>query len=183
MVRLGSGFVQGAALAAADAQTPVTITYTYSGLLKDDQSVQNLAGSWYANGVEAIFAAGNFTASVCGAAEAAAAYVLAMNTDQYNLSNSVVCSAVKNISASVYNAVTSWYDGSFWGGKKVTQGLGSQAVGLAMDNERFSNFSTAKLRMLLNRFDAGELKLTPVSTAGYDLNLLAGDYLTLNIEK
>ena len=182
MVRCGAGFIQGAAQAATDSQTQVTVSYCYSGLLGEDQRLQNLAGSWYANGVEAIFAAGNFTASVCGAAEAAAAYVLAMNTDQYDLSSSVVSSAVKNISLSVYNGAEDWFDGSFWGGKRVTQGLGSQGVGLAMEHERFNNFSAANLRMLLNRFDNDELQVTPVTTAGFDLTTLCGEYLTLSLE-
>lgn len=181
-VRCGAGFIQGAAAAAEEKQSQVELYYSYTGLLHDDAVSQNLAGSWYANGVEAIYVCGDLTASVCGAAEAAGAWALACDFDQYQLSDAVISSTVKDVQTTVYQAASAWYQGSFWGGKQVTLGLSSNAVKLAMDHERFSNFSTANLRMLLNRFDNGEISITAVNTTGFDLNTLSGERVKLVTE-
>ena len=181
-IRCGGGFIQGVNQAAEDLGREVDLYYAYTGLLGDDASAQNLAGSWYANGVEAIYVCGDFTASVCGAAEAAGAWVIASDYDRWELSPTVLSSTVKDIQGTVYQAVSAWYDGSFWGGKQVTLGLTNAAVKLAMDHERFSNFSAANLRMLLNRFDSGELSIEMVNNTAFDLSTLCGDKVKLHLE-
>ncbi len=181
-VREGAGFIQGVNQAAEDLQKDVDLFYTYTGLLADDSSAQNLAGSWYANGIEGIYVCGDFAASVCGAAEAASAWVIACGCDRWQLSETVLTSTVKDIQGTVYQAASAWFGGGFWGGKQVTLGLSNAGVKLAMDHERFSNFTTANLRMLLNRFDSGELSLTPVNTDKFDLTSLTGPRVTLTIE-
>lgn len=181
-VRCGAGFIQGVNQAAEDNKKEVDLFYTYTGLLQDDTAAQNLAGSWFANGVEAIYVCGDFTSSVCGAAEAANAWVLASDYDCSPLSPTVISSTVKDIQGTVYQAASAWADGSFWGGKQVTLGLTNSAVKLAMDNERFNNFTAANLRMLLNRFDSGELEIELVNSPEADLAALCGKQVHLNLE-
>ena len=181
-IRSGAGFIQGVNQAATEKGTDVELHYTYSGLLQDDAAAQNLAGSWYANGLEAIFACGDFAASVCSAAEAAGGHVIACDTDQYYLSDAILSSTVKDIRGTVYQAVGAWYAGSFWGGKQVTLGLSNNAVKLAMENERYANFSAAEMRMLLNRIEKGEIEITTVSNAGFDLSTLCGPRVKLILE-
>ena len=181
-VRCGAGFIQGVNQAAEDNNKEVDLYYTYTGLLRDDSAALALSGSWYANGVEAIYVCGDFTSSVCGAAEAAGAWVLASDYDRSKLSPTVISSTVKDIQGTVYQAAEAWADGSFWGGKQVTLGLTNAAVKLAMDNERFKNFSSAKLRMLLNRFDTGELEIELVNSPEADLSALCGKQVKLNME-
>ncbi|MBO7668134.1 MAG: BMP family ABC transporter substrate-binding protein [Firmicutes bacterium] len=181
-VRCGAGFIQGVNQAAEDNDKEIDLFYTYTGLLQDDTSAQNLAGSWFANGIEAIYVCGDFTASVCGAAEAANAWVIASDYDRWQLSPTVISSTVKDIQGTVYQAASAWADGSFWGGKQVTLGLTNAAVKLAMDNDRFNNFTAAKLRMLLNRFDNGELEIALVNSADADLTALCGKKVRLNQE-
>lgn len=181
-VRCGAGFIQGAAQAAEDMDKKIDLHYAYTGLLGDDSYAQNLAGSWYANGVEAIYVYGDFTASVCGAAEAAGAWVVGSGFDRHQLSQSVLASTVKDIQSTVYQAAAAWFEGSFWGGKQVTLGLANAAVKLAMENDRFSNFTAAKARMLLNRFDNGELDIAMVNSAGADLTALCGERVSLHLE-
>lgn len=181
-VRCGAGFIQGVNQAAEDNNKEVDLFYTYTGLLQDDNAALALSGSWYANGVEAIYVCGDFTASVCGAAEAANAWVLASDYDRWEISPTVISSTVKDIQGTVYQAAAAWADGSFWGGKQVTLGLTNAGIKLAMDNERFSNFTAANLRMLLNRFDSGELEIEPVNSAEADLAALCGKQVHLNLE-
>ena len=181
-VRCGAGFIQGVNQAAEDNNKEVDLFYTYTGLLQDDNAALALSGSWYANGVEAIYVCGDFTASVCGAAEAANAWVLASDYDRWEISPTVISSTVKDIQGTVYQAAAAWAGGSFWGGKQVTLGLTNSAVKLAMDNERFSNFTAANLRMLLNRFDSGELEIALVNSADADLSALGGKQVHLNLE-
>ncbi len=181
-VRCGAGFIQGVNQAAEDNKKEVDLYYTYTGLLRDDTAALALSGSWYANGVEAIYVCGDFTPSVCGAAEAAGAWVLASDYDRWEISPTVISSTVKDIQGTVYQAAAAWADGSFWGGKQVTLGLTNSAVKLAMDNERFNNFTSANLRMLLNRFDSGELEIELVNSADADLAALCGKQVHLNLE-
>ena len=181
-VRCGAGFIQGVNQAAEDDKKEIDLYYTYTGLLRDDTAALALSGSWYANGVEAIYVCGDFTPSVCGAAEAAGAWVLASDYDRWEISPTVISSTVKDIQGTVYQAAAAWADGSFWGGKQVTLGLTNSAVKLAMDNERFNNFTSANLRMLLNRFDSGELEIELVNSADADLAALCGKQVHLNLE-
>ncbi|MBR5429897.1 MAG: BMP family ABC transporter substrate-binding protein [Firmicutes bacterium] len=180
-VNSGAGFLQGVNQAAEDLEKNVDLYFTYTGLLGDDSSAQNLAGSWYANGVEAIYVSGDFAASVCGAAEAAGAWVIASGYDQWQLSDRVLASTVKDVQSTVQQAAAAWAEGSLWGGKQVTLGLSNSAVKLAMDNKRFANFSVANLRMLLNRLDSGELTVAPGS-ADTDPAALVGPRVTLHLE-
>ena len=98
----------------------------------------------------------------------------------------MLSSTVKDVQSTVYQAAAAWFGGSFWGGKQVTLGLSNAAVKLDMDHERFNNFSAANLRMLLNRFDSGELAIVMDASAAADPNALAaaiaGDKVKLHLE-
>ena len=121
VIRFGYGFVQGANYAAKELKMPtgsIKINYTYVGSFNATPENQTLATSWYQNGVQVIFApAGGAGNSVMSAAENNNGLVIGVDIDQSFESHTVITSAIKMIKNSVYNAVDSFYNGTFVGGK------------------------------------------------------------------
>lgn len=145
VVRYGYGFVQGAEYAANElglANDSISIKYTYVGNFDASPENMALASSWYNEGVEVIFACGGSAGnSVMKAAETANAKVIGVDVDQSSESNTVITSAMKNISKSVYDSLVEYYKGSFKGGEVVTLNASTKSVQLPMETSQFTTFS------------------------------------------
>jgi len=147
VVRFGYGFVQGADYAARDmglAADAITINYHYTGGFEATPEAQAMAASWYNDGVEVIFACGGAVGnSVMAAAEQAGAKVIGVDIDQSGESATVITSAMKGLTSSVYDCIRMFYEGSFPGGQNKVFAAENDGVGLPMAASRFETFSQA----------------------------------------
>ena len=146
VVGFGYGFVQGADYAAAELGiSDVDIVYHYTGVFSASPEIQAKAASWYSSGVEVIFACGGSIGnSIMRAAENSNSAVIGVDVDQSNESDTVITSAMKNITISVYEGIKAYYEGSFPGGESVHLGAESDGVGLPMATSKFNSFSQAE---------------------------------------
>lgn len=147
VIKYGYGFVQGAEYAAQElglADGSIEIMYNYTGGFDATPEAQNQAASWYNNGTEVIFAAGGAVGnSVMAAAETAGAKVIGVDVDQSPESETVITSAMKGLSISVYDMIKAYYDGSFPGGQNLVFEASNNGVSLAMDTAKFAGFTKA----------------------------------------
>ena len=144
--RFGYGYIQGAAYAAEELtlDTPVNLKYWYSGVFWEDGNVLSKAASWYLTGTEVIFAAaGGAGLSVMSAAVQEGGRVIGVDVDQSAVSATVITSAKKELSNSVYAALESIYDETFVGGTALTLGAVEDGIGLPQDFSKFSTFYQA----------------------------------------
>lgn len=140
------GFIQGANWAAGELGIEnVTLKTYYTGSGEASPEMQALAASWYETGVECIFAnLGSGNSSIFSAAEAAGTVAIGCDTDQAGESDTVITSAVKELAKELGEALDLFYNDQFPGGQMITVGVKEGATGLAMENNRLSNY-TAEL--------------------------------------
>jgi len=152
VVRYGYGYVQGAEYAAKELGiTGVTVKYHYTGGFSASPEIQTMASSWYGDGVEVIFACGGALCdSVFRAAENANAASIGVDVDQSNLSTTVITSAMKNITQTVYDAIDGYYNGVFPGGQSIYVGAAEQGIGLPMATSKFKTFTQADYDKIFN---------------------------------
>lgn len=144
VVRYGYGFVQGADAAAAEMGVNVDIMYHYTGAFAATPEAQAMAASWYQNGTEVIFGCGGAVGnSVMAAAEEAGAKMVGVDVDQSFESDTVITSAMKELSVSVYDGIKAFYDGSFPGGKTSIFSAENNGIGLPMATSKFESFTQA----------------------------------------
>ncbi|MCL1964657.1 MAG: BMP family ABC transporter substrate-binding protein [Firmicutes bacterium] len=162
VIRFGYGFVQGAEYAAKEMGIDaVSINYHYTGGFAATPEAQNLAASWYNDGVEVIFACGGSVGnSVMAAAAAADGKVIGVDVDQGAESVTVISSAMKGLSESVYQAIEAYYNNEFPGGESWLLGADRNGVGLPLgDTFRFSVFTRDDYAAIFAKLVAGEIKL------------------------
>ena len=169
VVRFGHGFIQGAEYAANELgllDGTVQIKYNYTGSFDATPEAQSKAASWYKDGTEVIFGCGGAVGnSVMKAAETAGAKVIGVDVDQSSESPTVITSAMKNLSKSVYDALSDFYDGKFQGGKSVVLDAKVGGIQLPMETSKFEVFDQAKYDSIYNGFIDGSIA---VSDAAYD---------------
>ncbi|SFQ24886.1 basic membrane protein A [Lachnospiraceae bacterium XBB1006] len=143
--RYGYGFVKGAEDAANELglkDGEISVRYTYVNGFAATPEINTQASSWYKDGAELIFAAaGGAGNSVMKAAETAKAQVIGVDVDQAAESTTVISSAMKNLKKSVYDAITSIYDGKFEGGQSITLDASKEGVELPMESSKWANFT------------------------------------------
>lgn len=161
VVRFGYGFVQGADIAAKEMGiTGLTMNYHYTGGFEATPEVQSLSASWYADGVEVIFACGGAVGdSVMAAAEAAGAKVIGVDVDQSPQSETVITSATKGLAAAVEQTLAAYYAGEFPGGQALIKDASSDGVGLPMATSKFNTFTQEDYDTVFARLVAGEIPL------------------------
>lgn len=161
--KFGYGFVAGADKAAAElglAKDEVSIRYTYLDSFNPTPEINAKASSWYQEGTEIIFsAAGGAGNSVMKAAETAGTKVIGVDVDQSSESATVISSAMKNLKKSVYDALTSIYDGTFEGGKTLVLDSTNEGVQLPMETSTWAAFTKEDYDALYNRLAAGEFTI------------------------
>lgn len=141
VIRFGYGFVQGADYAAIEMGVSVHIRYTYTNTFAPDQSIEDLAATWYDDDTEVIFSCGgSISKSVIVAAENHNGKVIGVDVDESAESETVITSAMKDIKTAVYNSVKSYFDGTFEGGSVTNMSAAQNGVCLPMETSRFEKF-------------------------------------------
>lgn len=174
VVRYGYGFVQGADYAAKEmglAKDALNIKYTYVGNFDATPDNQAKAAAWYNEGTEVIFACGGAVGnSVMKAAETAGTKVIGVDVDQSSESDTVITSSMKNLSKSVYDALTEYYNNAFPGGTSVSLNAESEGVELPMATSKFEKFTEADYTAIYDKIVKKEVTilndLTALDSAG-----------------
>jgi basic membrane protein A len=161
VIRFGYGFAQGIEYAAEEmGLKDLALNYHYTGGFAATPEAQALAASWYADGVEVIFACGGAVGdSVMAAAEAAGAKVIGVDVDQSSQSETVITSAAKGLAASVIAVLDAYYQGEFPAGQALVMDAAADGVELPMATSRFKTFSQADYDAIFAKLVAGEVKL------------------------
>ena len=162
VVRFGYGYVQGVDYAAKELglTQPVSIKYTYVGNFDASPENQAKASAWYNEGTEVIFACGGAVGnSVMKAAETAGKKVIGVDVDQSAESDTVITSSMKNLSKSVYDALTSYYADKFPGGTTVSLDAKVEGVQLPMESSKFTKFTQADYDAIYGKIVAGEITI------------------------
>jgi len=155
--RFGLGYIQGADYAASELGTDVSIMYNYTGDFAATPEAQTLASSWYSAGTKVIFGCGGAVGnSVMAAAEGAGTFVIGVDVDQSNESETVITSAMKNLSKSVYDTLGDIYN-EVPGGETVTLDVASKGVGLPIENSRFNTFSEDDYNAIYDKLVSGDV--------------------------
>ena len=170
VIRFGYGFVQGAEFAAEeDAVTGLEIMYNYTGAFSATPEAQSMAASWYQNGPEVIFGCGGAVGnSVMAAAQEKNARVIGVDVDQSTESETVITSAMKLLSNSVYDGVKDFYNGSFPGGRTSVFTAANNGVGIPMDTSKFEKFSQEQYDAIYKKMADGEITLVQFSADNND---------------
>ncbi|MBQ6974405.1 MAG: BMP family ABC transporter substrate-binding protein [Oscillospiraceae bacterium] len=186
--RYGYGFVQGAdAAAAADGKTDVAIKYAYGNQFYGDADITAAMDTWYADGVEVVFACGGgiFTSAGEAAAKVEGAKVIGVDVDQAATIDGLygegmtVTSAMKGLAATVNTLLTQVKDGSFQGGRVENLGLVSadveaNYVQLPVASTQWNDtFAQADYEALVASMFAGDI------TVDNDITKAAGDFATV----
>lgn len=164
--KYGYGFVQGAEYAANEmGLESVDITYNYTGGFDATPEVQALASAWYNAGTEVIFGCGGGVGnSVMAAAEAEGKAVIGVDVDQSPESDTVITSAMKKLSVSVYDGIKSVYDNSFVGGAVATFNAANNGVGLPMETSKFKTFTADDYNAVFAKLAAKEITINNDTT-------------------
>jgi basic membrane protein A len=148
VIRFGHGYVQGAEVAAQELGLPdgsVTVNYYYTGVFAPQPEIQTQAAAWYNDGVEVIFSCGGgICFSIFPAAENSGNVVIGVDGDQSGESPTVITSAMKLLTKSVYDKISDFYNGSFPGGQTVIYSAKNLGVGLPMGTSKFKTFNQAQ---------------------------------------
>ena len=186
--RYGYGFVQGAdAAAAADGKTDVAIKYAYGNQFYGDADITAAMDTWYADGIEVVFACGGgiFTSAGEAAAKVEGAKVIGVDVDQAATIDGLygegmtVTSAMKGLAATVNTLLTQVKDGSFQGGRVENLGLVSadveaNYVQLPVASTQWNDtFAQADYEALVASMFAGDVAVDN------DITKAAGDFATV----
>lgn len=186
--RYGYGFVQGAdAAAAADGKTDVAIKYAYGNQFYGDADITAAMDTWYADGIQVVFACGGgiFTSAGEAAAKVEGAKVIGVDVDQAATIDGLygegmtVTSAMKGLAATVNTLLTQIKDGSFQGGRVENLGLVSNDVEAnyvqlpVASTQWGEGFAQADYEALVASLFAGDI------TVDNDITKAAGDFATV----
>ncbi len=156
VIRFGYGFVQGADYAAIEMGVNVHVRYTYTNTFSEDTAIEELAGAWYDDDTEVIFACGgSITKSVIRAAEKHEGKVIGVDVDESSESETVITSAMKDIKTAVYDDVKSFFEGTFAGGVETNKTAKTNGVCLPMETSRFEKFDEASYKEIYSHFVDG----------------------------
>lgn len=142
VIKTGYGFVQGADYAAIELGVKIYVAYSYTDTFSQDENVKNMAANWYSNGVEVIYTCGDdMNRSVMSAADEAGKSVILSDSGSNDTSASVAFACHHNVEDAVYDAVNSYYSGTFLGGQVKELTVTEDGVGIDMENGHFNDFT------------------------------------------
>lgn len=146
----GYGFLQGANAAASNNGVVVNVKYHSCDESSDRDAVMEKAESWYKSGTEVIFACGdNIEKPIIQAAEMNDGKVIACETDKSSMSDTVLTSAVKDISGVLQEALTQYRKGKFSGGEMTEYDASTESIWLNMETSRFVDFNEGDYKDLI----------------------------------
>lgn len=165
VIRYGYGFAEGADYAAKELGVDnIEIMYNYTGAFAATPEAQSMAASWYQNGTEVIFGCGGAVGnSVMAAAEEKSAKVIGVDVDQSYESDTVITSAMKELSVSVYDGVKAFYDNAFPGGDTSIFSAKNDGIGLPMETSKFSKFTQDDYDTVFTQLKDGKIELVQPS--------------------
>ena len=171
VIRFGHGYVQGAEVAAQElglANGSIKINYYYTGTFAPAPEILTMASAWYNEGIEVIFSCGGgICFSIFPAAENSGNKVIGVDGDQSGESETVITSAMKLLTKSVYDCLTDFYAGRFQGGKELLFSAANLGVGLPMDTSKFNTFNLADYNAIYAKLQSGavtvnnDIEITP----------------------
>ena len=169
--RYGYGFVQGANAAAAEMGVDVEINFSwqYGASFSASSELQSMASGWYTNGTEVIFCAGgSMFQSVTAAASANDGLVIGVDVDQSFESDTVITSALKDVTAATTWAVSKVYDGSWGdiGGAQTYLGATEDATGLPTATWSMNTYTVAEYEQQLADVIAGNIQIDNTTLEG-----------------
>jgi len=162
--RFGYGYVQGAMAAAEElgVDVEIKISFQYGSGFSASPELATQMGTWYKNGTQVIFSCGGsmIQSVIAAAQETTDGKIIGVDTDQSSLSDRVITSAMKGLSASV-NKVLGEYYANEWDSKLAGQasnlGAADDATGLPIATSKFSTFSQADYDAIYNKIKSGEV--------------------------
>jgi len=161
VVRFGHGFVQGADAAAEElgmGSGDINLNYHYTDVFWPLPEINTMASAWYNDGIECIFVAGGgIVFSVLPAAEQADKFVIGVDVDQSELSPTIITSAMKKLSVSVYDKIADFYNGTWPGGQHVVYSAANDGVGLPMASSKLGDFGQAEYDAIFAKLVSGAL--------------------------
>lgn len=165
VVRFGYGFAEGADYAAKELGIDnIEIMYNYTGAFAATPEAQSMAASWFQNGTQAIFGCGGAVGnSVMAAAEEKGGKMIGVDVDQSFESPSVITSAMKQLSVSVYDGVKAFYDDKFPGGETSIFSAKNDGIGLPMDTSKFTKFTKEDYDKIYKELKDGKITLVQPS--------------------
>lgn len=167
VIKFGYGYVQGAEAAAKEDGVNVDIMYNYTGQFAATPEAQAMAASWYQGGTQVIFGCGGAVGnSVMAAAEEKNAKVIGVDVDQSSESDTVITSAMKELSNSVYEGIKEFYAGAFPGGKTTTFDASTDGIGLPMATSKFEKFTQEDYDAEFKKLADGEITLVSYQDEG-----------------
>ncbi len=102
------------------------------------------------------------------AAEEKSAKVIGVDVDQSYESDTVITSAMKQLSVSVYDGVRDFYAGSFPGVKTSIFSAKNDGIGLPMETSKFTNFTQADYDAVYSQLKDGKITLVQPSEDNND---------------
>lgn len=165
VVRFGYGFAEGADYAAKELGIDnIEIMYNYTGAFAATPEAQSMAASWFQNGTQVIFGCGGAVGnSVMAAAEEKGGKMIGVDVDQSFESPSVITSAMKQLSVSVYDGVKAYYDNQFPGGKTSIFTAKNDGIGLPMETSKFTKFTKEDYDKIYSVLKEGKVTLVQPS--------------------
>ncbi len=138
----GYGFLQGANAAASDNGVAVTVRYHSCDESGDRQAVLDKATEWYEAGIEVIFACGSqVEMPIIEAAELNDGDVIACETDKSRMSDTVMTSAIKDISGVLQDVLQKYMRNKFPGGEVAEYDTSTGSIWLDTETSKFVAFN------------------------------------------
>lgn len=166
--RYGYGYIQGADAAAKEENVQVNMKYWYSGSFSPTDDIMNKVSGWYTEGTEVVFACGGgIYLSATQAAEAAKGKVIGVDVDQSAESDTIITSAMKELTTSVVIALGQLYDNKgTWpedlAGKTSTLGAADDCVGLptADSSWKLEKYTVDEYNKLFEAVKSGKVAIS-----------------------
>ena len=173
VVRYGYGYVQGADAAAKElGLTDVTMKYVYGNQFYGDADITAYMDTWYADGVEIVFACGGGIYDSAGEAAAkVGGKVIGVDVDQKGTIDGkygdgiTVTSAMKGLGATDFAELTAVKEDKFVGGKVENLGLvgddpEANFVQIAPSTQFADGFTADDYAALVGKMFAGEITVS-----------------------
>ncbi len=110
--RFGYGYLQGINDAAVSLEIAdeISVEYWYSGTFLPSQKIEDYSRKWYQNGTQVIFACGgSLYQSVLISAEECDGMIIGVDSDQSDISECFLTSAMKGVETSIIHALDEYY--------------------------------------------------------------------------
>ena len=185
VVRFGYGFVQGVDAAAAELGVTPEIKYWYADTFGPNDDIKTKMNAWFTEGTEVVFACGGgiYLSALAAAEESGHGKLIGVDKDQAFESELIITSAMKNLTGSVVQALTKYYDN---GGvlpedmQGVVANLGAKddAVGLptAEGSWRLNKYTVEEYNDLYAKLKDGSVVVSPAIDVEPTVTVTTVDY-------